>query len=96
MSRGRNRRKSDLSRFHSVVFRMRIRLGRTVMAAFMLAACSDATSPASELTAAQRRWEAWGPTTYDLTLRRGACECSSLAVRPIVVAVRDGVIQSKY
>lgn len=67
------------------------------MATFMLAAaCAEATSPTDELTAARRRWEAWGPSSYDLVLRRSACECSSFAVRPIVVVVREGVIQSKY
>ena len=62
----------------------------------MVAACGDATSPTDELSAARHRWEAWGPASYDLILRRGACECSSIAVRPIVVIVRTGVIQTKY
>jgi hypothetical protein len=53
---------------------MRSRLGAAALAAFMLAACSDATSPTDELAAARRRWESWGPASYDLVVRK-ICEC---------------------
>jgi hypothetical protein len=75
---------------------MRNQFVMTAVAALTLIACGDSTSPTDELTVAQQRWASWGPASYDLILRRGACECSSLAVRPMVVVVRGGAIESKY
>jgi hypothetical protein len=55
-----------------------------------LAGCAD-LSPTDELSAAQRRWASWGPPSYDLTFS-AACEC---LYRPVVIRVREGVIESR-
>jgi hypothetical protein len=75
---------------------MRNRFRAATLAVVLLAAaCGDVTSPADELTAARRRWEAWGPASYDLVVGRGACECLPGATARIVVAVRNGTV-SRY
>ena len=59
-----------------------------------LAGCSD-FSPSDELTAARKRWEEWGSQSYDLTVRR-SCECLyPEATGPVLVRVRDGVVESR-
>ena len=55
-----------------------------------LAGCAD-LSPTDELSAAQRRWASWGPASYDLNFT-ASCEC---LYRPVVVRVREGVIESR-
>jgi hypothetical protein len=55
-----------------------------------LVSCND-LSPTDELTGAQRRWSAWGPASYDLTVS-AACECLH---RPVVVRVRNGLVESR-
>lgn len=72
---------------------MRVRVRLAALAVFMLAsACRDATSPSDALTAARRRWEAWGPASYDLWVQRGPCECAPSATVAVEVRVRDGVV----
>jgi hypothetical protein len=63
------------------------------LAAVAIAGCSD-QSPTDELSAAQRRWNAWGPASYDLTVGR-SCECTPEMAGPVVVRVRNGVVESK-
>jgi hypothetical protein len=55
-----------------------------------VSSCKD-LSPTDELTGAQRRWSAWGPASYDLTVS-AACECLH---RPVVVRVRNGLVESR-
>ena len=62
--------------------------------AVSLAACSGATSPDLELTAARLRWQQRQPASYDITVSR-SCECTPASIGPVVVAVRDGVVVSR-
>jgi hypothetical protein len=71
---------------------VRHRFLKVSLAAFVLAACGDVTSPTDELTAARKRWEAWGVASYDLVVQRGPCFCPIEAMDKIVVAVRGGSI----
>ena len=69
---------------------------RRIFAALSLAGiagCSD-LSPTDELTATRGRWEAWGPASYDLTVWR-SCECTAEMAGPVLVRVRNGVVESK-
>ena len=75
---------------------MKNRFALTVLAAIALVACSDATAPSDELTAARRRWEAWGPTSYDLVVQRGPCECIPFWLERVVVSVRGDAVTRYY
>ncbi|HJU73950.1 MAG TPA: DUF6174 domain-containing protein [Gemmatimonadaceae bacterium] len=56
--------------------------------------CVDATSPDSELEAARRRWADSGPTSYAITISR-SCECTPEMTGPVVVSVRNRVVESR-
>jgi hypothetical protein len=62
----------------------------TLIGLAFLVGCAD-LSPTDELSAAQGRWATWGPPSYDLTINP-SCEC---LYRPVVVRVREGVIESR-
>jgi len=59
------------------------------------AACnSGSTGPADELTAAKARWSRSAPDAYSYTIRR-SCECLPESSGPVVVTVRNGVVESR-
>ena len=65
--------------------------------AVALAGCGDGTGPAfvaSELALARARWDARGPSAYEMTLFRG-CECLPEWSGPVVLLVRDGAVESR-
>ena len=66
-----------------------------VAIAFAPAACSDATGPDDRLAAARRQWSSAGPAAYSVTLGRG-CFCAQEVPSPVVITVRNGVIESRH
>ena len=81
-------------RFPSGVVRVPMRC-HLLLAGVLLAStasCAD-FSPSDELTAARRRWAAWGPASYDLTVSR-SCECLTGTGGPFIVRVRNGTVES--
>ena len=57
-------------------------------------ACGNGTAPSWELTAARAKWESSGPASYTVTIRI-ACECTQEMAGPVVVTVRNGVVESR-
>lgn len=73
---------------------MKNRLGSALVAACLfLPGCSD-VGPADELSAARKRWELWGPATYDVVVSR-YCECTQEMAGPVQVSVRNLVVESR-
>lgn len=70
---------------------------RSLLAAGLLAAlsgCDDGpTAPRDDLRAARRRWEGARPASYAFTFER-VCFCPVELVRPTIVTVRGGVVES--
>jgi hypothetical protein len=69
----------------------------TLMAAVLLsgAACnSGSTAPADDLSAARTRWSRSAPAAYSYTIRR-SCECLPESSGPVIVTVRNGVVESR-
>ena len=66
-----------------------MRLVIAALGLLALSGCAD-LSPTDELTAAERRWQAWGPASYDLAYFR-SCECLR---GDVVVRVRGGDIEA--
>jgi uncharacterized protein DUF6174 len=58
-------------------------------------ACNLVTSPNEHLSAARRRWAQGGPASYSVTLFR-SCECTPEMSGPVVVDVRNGVVQARH
>jgi len=59
------------------------------------AACnSGSTAPANELTAARTRWARVGPAAYTYAISR-SCECLPEMSGPVIVMVRNGVVESR-
>ena len=69
----------------------------TVLVATMIAAsgCSSVTDPENELAQARRLWGDSAPAAYSITISRG-CFCPQEVPSPVVVAVRNGVIESRH
>lgn len=68
-----------------------------LLATAALAGCGEATGPtvvASQLAAARARWEARGPSAYEMTLFR-SCECLPEWSGPVAMVVRDGAVESR-
>jgi hypothetical protein len=65
-----------------------------ILTCALAAACSDLSAPGDDLAGARRRWDAWGPRTYEVTIHR-SCYCLAETGGPVVVSVRDGEIQSR-
>ena len=64
-------------------------------AAALVLGCDSATSPDDdELAAARLRWTMRGPESYSVTISR-SCECTPEMTGPVVVTVRNGVVQSR-
>ena len=77
----------------------RTRLARSVVIAVVAsaltgAACSSGTAPAGELAAARSRWARSAPASYTVTIAR-SCECLPEMSGPVVVTVRNGVVDSR-
>ena len=59
------------------------------------AACnSGSTSPTTQLTTARARWTRVGPASYTYTIAR-SCECTAESSGPVIVSVRNGVVESR-
>ena len=52
------------------------------------------TNPGNELAAARLRWSGVGPSNYTIMISR-RCECLEPGQGPVLVTVRDGVVQSR-
>jgi hypothetical protein len=69
----------------------------TVAAVVLLtaAACnSGSTAPTSRLANARALWSRVGPTAYTYTIMR-SCECTAEMSGPVMVSVRNGVVESR-
>ncbi|MEO8621581.1 MAG: DUF6174 domain-containing protein [bacterium] len=61
----------------------------------LLGGCRDITgSTVAQLASARERWAANGPASYDFTISL-SCFCATDALRPVVVVVNNGVVQSR-
>lgn len=59
------------------------------------AACNNgSTAPIVNLPAARARWSRVGPAAYSYTISR-SCECLRETTGPVVVTVRNGVVESR-
>lgn len=66
-----------------------------LFALLVSAACGDALAPAIRVQEQRAKWENADIATYILTVRR-SCECLHPEMTgPVVVSVRDGVIESR-
>lgn len=60
-----------------------------------LGACSIVQpSPESELTSAQHRWASLAPASYTVVASQ-QCECLAAASGPVIISVRNGVVESR-
>ena len=78
-------------------FRFASSFTATVAAVVLLsgAACnSGSTAPASQLASARARWARVGPASYTYTIAR-SCECTAEMSGPVIVSVRNGVVESR-
>lgn len=60
-----------------------------------LTACGGATGPERELTAARALWAQREPASYSISVARW-CECLPEMSGPVVVTVRDGLVESRH
>jgi uncharacterized protein DUF6174 len=63
-------------------------------AAATLGACGGPTAPERQLLAARVKWERARPAAYTITVARW-CECTQEMSGPVVVSVRDGIVESR-
>lgn len=63
--------------------------------ALSAAACSATTGLVPGHTAARARWARVAPASYTLTIFR-SCECLPEMSGPVVVAVRNGIVESRH
>jgi hypothetical protein len=61
----------------------------------ILLACSSATGLPRDLALARVRWAERGPASYSITILR-SCECLAEGIGPVVVTVRNGVVESRH
>ena len=57
-------------------------------------ACTSPTGVSQDLAAARERWSSAAIPSYQVTVYR-SCECSPEVTRPVVVTVRNGVVESR-
>jgi len=57
-------------------------------------ACNSGTGPAGELASARSRWSRLAPPSYTMTVSR-TCECLPEMSGPVLVTVRNGVVESR-
>lgn len=62
--------------------------------ALILIACSDAVAPEQELSAARQKWALRGTSSYDITVQI-SCFCTVETTAPVIVSVRDGIVESR-
>jgi hypothetical protein len=60
----------------------------------MLGACGGPTAPEQQLQAARLKWERRRPAAYTFTIAR-LCFCTQEGIGPVIVSVRDGVVESR-
>jgi hypothetical protein len=65
-----------------------------VAAAATLGACDGPTLPERQLQVARLKWERTRPAAYTFTIAR-YCFCTSDGIGPVIVSVRDGVVESR-
>ena len=72
------------------------RLAHLGLVAASIAACSQTTGVGvgSKLQAARNRWTSTEPNAYQFTLQRG-CFCAPPATRPVVISVRNHLVESR-
>lgn len=58
------------------------------------AGCGSSTGPEASLGTARERWARLGIQSYSITVSR-SCHCTPEQSEPAVVAVRDGVVESR-
>jgi Family of unknown function (DUF6174) len=63
-------------------------------AAATLGACDGPTAPERQLQAARLKWERTRPAAYTFTVAR-YCFCTQEGSGPVIVSVRDGVVESR-
>lgn len=73
----------------------RWRMSSIGLAALLLSCGSSITIVNRDLENAKARWTANAPLSYDLTVEKG-CYCVFEAQGPVVVAVRNGVVESRH
>jgi hypothetical protein len=64
------------------------------LAILLLTGCTPTEPAAEALQDGMARWEARGPSNYDMVVQRGHCECLPEMVVPVRVSVRDNSIES--
>jgi hypothetical protein len=63
-------------------------------AAVTVGACDGPTAPERQLQAARLKWERTRPAAYTITVAR-FCFCTQEGSGPVIVSVRDGVVESR-
>ena len=63
-------------------------------AAASLGACDGPTAPERQLQAARLKWERTRPAAYTFSIARW-CYCMQEGIGPVIVSVRDGVVESR-
>ena len=63
----------------------------------LTAACRDSTSPEESFNAARAKWTRVGPVSYAMTIHFSCSECGidNRLTGPVIIAVRNGRIESK-
>jgi uncharacterized protein DUF6174 len=81
-----------MMRFRSISSFALTMVGSVLLSA---AACnSGSTGPVDDLSAARAKWSRSGVPAYSYTIRR-SCECLPESSGPVVVTVRNGVVESR-
>jgi len=63
-------------------------------AAATLGACDGPTAPGWQLQVARLKWERTRPAAYTFSIARW-CYCMQEGIGPVIVSVRDGVVESR-
>jgi Family of unknown function (DUF6174) len=80
---------------HKSVMRLRsLTFACLAAAAATLGACDGPTAPERQLQAARLKWERTRPAAYTITVAR-LCFCPQGGSSPVIVSVRDGVVESR-
>jgi hypothetical protein len=59
-----------------------------------IGACKNAAGPEDSLNEARALWAQTGPSNYTMTIQV-SCECGSEQSGPVVISVRNGVVESR-
>ena len=76
--------------------RFQTSLSATMIVAFTLgiSACKDVTGPEESLSAARALWSQRAPASYTMTMHV-SCECTRELTGPVVIAVKNGAVESR-